>query len=103
MSGGSQPSMKRSSKLTAKAGEEASFLRFAERGDDELARYLLHCGIDNHDIDAAGDIPNAILAHYRRPSGQYDIEAVAHDWFRWPPVVARIKELRRERGEQAKA
>jgi hypothetical protein len=65
--------MKTSRKTTAKAGEEAmildSFLRFAERGDDELARYLLHCGIDHHDIDAAGDIPSAILAHYRRPSG----------------------------------
>jgi hypothetical protein len=96
--------MKNAGKTRTKADEEAtildSFLRFAERGEDELARYLMHCGINNHDIDAAGDIPSAILAHYRRPSGTYDIDAVAHDWFRWPPVVARIKELKRERGEQ---
>jgi hypothetical protein len=93
--------MKNPRKITNRAAEEAmildSFLRCAERGEDELARYLLHCGINNSDIDAAGDIPRAILAHYRRPLGNYDIDAVAHDWFRWPPVVARIKELKRER------
>jgi hypothetical protein len=93
--------MKNSRKTRTKADEEAiildSFLRFAERGEDELARYLLHCGIDNHDTDASGDIPSAILAHYRRPSGRYDMDAMVHDWFRWPSVVARIKELKRER------
>jgi hypothetical protein len=98
--------MKTSSKPTTKANQEAmileSFLDFAERGEHEIAGYLLHCGITYQDIDAAGDIPSAILAHYRQPSGHYDIDAVAHDWFRWPPVVARIKELKRERREQRK-
>ena len=39
------------------------FLDFAEgRGVDEFARFLLHCGIDQTDIDfAGGDIPRAIL------------------------------------------
>jgi hypothetical protein len=96
--------MKTSSKPTTKANQEAmileSFLRFAERSEDEVARYLLHCGITYQDIDAADDIPSAILAHYRQPSGHYDVEALVHDWFRWPPVVARIKELKRERREQ---
>jgi hypothetical protein len=96
--------MNNSRKPATKAEEEAmildSFLDFAKRGEDEVARYLLHCGITCQDIDAAGDIPSAILAHYRQPSGHYDIDAMVHDWFRWPPVVARIKELKRERSEQ---
>src|SRR5262249_52496060 len=63
-----------------------SFLDFAEKGEDEFARFLLHCGIDNNDIELAGDIQSAILEHYRRPDGTYDIDSVAHDWFRWPPM-----------------
>ena len=58
------------------AEEEAmilgSFLRFAERSEDEFARFLLHCGIDNDDINFAGDVASAILEHYRRPGGGYD-------------------------------
>ena len=77
-----------------------SFLEFAERSEDEFARFLLHCGIDNDDINFAGDIPSAILEHYRRPAGGYDLDAVAHDWFRWPPIAARVKELKREKRRQ---
>jgi len=86
------------------AEEEAmilgSFLRFAERSVDEFVRFLFHCGIDKDDVDFAGDIPSAILEHYRRPGGGYDIDAVAHDWFRWPPIAARVKELKREKRRQ---
>jgi hypothetical protein len=78
-----------------------TFLQFAERGEDEFARYFIHCGIDNYDIElAGGDIQSAILEHYRRPGGGYDIDAVAHDWFRWPPIAARVKELKREKRRQ---
>jgi hypothetical protein len=45
-----------------------SFLDFAEKSEDELTRFLLHCGIDNNDIELAGDIQSAILERYRRPS-----------------------------------
>ena len=87
-----------------RSGEEAmilgSFLDFAKKGEDELARFLLHCGINNDDIDLAGDISSAILEHYRRLDGGYDLDAVAHDWFRWPPIAARYKELRREKRRQ---
>jgi hypothetical protein len=79
------------------------FLDFQEKGVDELARYLLHCGIDHHDIDhAGGDIANAILEHYRRPGsgGGYDTDAMAHDLFRWPPIAARVKELKREQRQK---
>ena len=77
-----------------------SFLDFAKKGEDTFARFLLHCGIDKDDVDFAGDIPSAILEHYRRPGGGYDIDAVAHDWFRWPPIAARVKELKREKRRQ---
>jgi hypothetical protein len=67
------------------------------RGVDEFAKFLLQCGVDRTDIDlAGGDIPRAILEHYRRPGGGYDLDAAAHDWFRWPPIAARVKELKRE-------
>jgi hypothetical protein len=40
------------------------------------------------------------LEHYRRPDGTYDLDAAAHDWFRWPPIAARVKELKREKRRQ---
>ena len=71
------------------------FLDFAEGGQDTLAKYLLHCGIDNDDIRDAGDVQVAIFNHYRRPDGRQDIGTAAHDLARWPPIAARIKELKR--------
>jgi hypothetical protein len=73
------------------------FLDFAEEGTDQLAKYLLHCGIDEADIGHAGNVQAAILGHYRRLDGTYDIDAAAHDLARWPPIAARVKELKRER------
>jgi len=71
------------------------FIDQAEKGDDELAKYMFHCAITAQDLDAAGDNQSAILAHYRRPDGRYDIDAAAHDLMRWPPTATRIKELKR--------
>ena len=73
-----------------------SFLDFNDKGLDVFCRFLLQCGITIEDIDATGDIPSAILEHYRKPDGGYDLDAVAHYWFRWPPIAARVKELKRE-------
>jgi hypothetical protein len=76
------------------------FSDLAEDDIDELAKYLLHCGIDDADISSAGDVEAAILGHYRRLDGTYDIAAAAHDLSRWPPIAARVKELKRERRVQ---
>jgi hypothetical protein len=76
------------------------FLDFAEQGEDELCKYLLHCGIGADDVRAAGDAEKAILAHYRKPDGTPDIDAAAHDLLRWPPIAARIKEIKREKRRQ---
>jgi hypothetical protein len=70
------------------------FIDFAEEGGDELARFLIHVGIEAEDIQD-GDVERAILRHYKTTDG-YDITAVAHDLSRWPPIAARIRELRRE-------
>lgn len=71
------------------------FLEAAEKGEKELAEYLVHVGIRSEDIEAAGDAQSAILAHYRRPGGRYDIDAAAADLAQWPPIAARIEELKR--------
>ena len=100
--GGADMNKRKTKKFSAKRTEGESmilwpFLDFAEEGNDQLARYLLHCGIDGADIGHAGDVQAAILDHYRRLDGTYDIDAAAHDLFRWPPIAARVKELKRER------
>ena len=78
-----------------------SFLDFQEKGLDEFIRYLEHCGICLADIDYnGGDIGAAILENYRKPDGGYDMDAAAHDLFRWPPIAARVKELKRERWQK---
>jgi len=77
-----------------------SFLNFQDKGLDEFCRFLLHCGIDHKDLDAAAEIPSAILEHYRKPGGGYDLDAAAHDFYRWLPIAARVKELKRERWQK---
>ena len=71
------------------------FIDFAKEEGDQLAKYLIHCGIDAEDINDAGDVEKAILAHYRLASGGYDIAAAACDLDRWPPIAARVRELKR--------
>jgi hypothetical protein len=79
----------------------SSFLDFNDKGLDEFCRYLKHCGIGPDDIDYnGGDIAAAILENYRKPAGGYDLDAAAHDFFRWPPIAARVKELKRERWQK---
>jgi hypothetical protein len=92
--------------LTARQKEYevlAAFIDFHEEDPEELARYLLHCGIDSEAIEAAGgDVETAILEHYRSHSG-YDVNRVAYDLGRWPPIVAHIRELKSEQREKRAA
>jgi hypothetical protein len=82
----------------------ARFLDFQEKGLDEFCRFLKHCGITLEDIDYnGGDIAAAILENYRKPDGGCDLAAAAHDFFRWPPIAARVKELKRERWQKEAA
>lgn len=77
----------------------AVFVDAAEQGEDELARYLQHVGITPEDITEAGNAEKAILDHYRVKGG-YDVDAVAADLARYPPVAARIRELKRQKRAQ---
>ena len=43
----------------------AVFVDTAEEGDDQLARYLMHCGITPEDITRCGDVKSAILDYCR--------------------------------------
>jgi len=92
--------------LTARQKEYevlAAFIDFADEGGDQLARYLLHCGIDSEALDAAGgNVEAAILEHYRTPRG-YDIDRVAYDLARWPPIVEMVRELKAEQREKRAA
>jgi hypothetical protein len=62
--------------------------------------YISHCGITDEDMDRCGSVKAAILDHYRVPGTSadaakaYNIDRVAHDLLRWPPVVERLRELR---------
>ena len=73
------------------------FMDFAGQGEDDLAEYLFHVGIPPEAISAAGDVQSAILKHYRRRGGKYDIDTAAADLLSWPPIAARVKELKAER------
>ena len=58
-----------------------------EDGDvDGVAGLLMHAGI----VTTGSDVESAILAHYRKKDGSYDIDAAAHDLRRFPPIAARI-------------
>jgi hypothetical protein len=75
------------------------FIGFAEEGEDELAAYLRHVGIDATMIKYAGSVEKAILAHYRiGDSGNYfDLDKAANHLATWPPIAERIAELRAQR------
>lgn len=90
---------KRPSLADQKALVLGVFIDAAEQGEDELARYLQHVGITPEDITEAGNAEKAILSHYRITAG-YDVDAVAADLARYPPIAARIRELKREKRAQ---
>jgi hypothetical protein len=48
---------------------------------------------------ARGTVAPRVLAHYRMASGAFDIERAATDLGTYPPVAARIEELRAQNAE----
>ena len=65
----------------------APYLDMLEEGDhDGVAELLVHAGI----VTNGSGVEAAVLAHYRKKDGSYDIQAAAHDLRRFPPNAARI-------------
>jgi hypothetical protein len=58
------------------------------------------------DFDActgdAKQIPNIIVAHYRIAKGRYDLDRAANDLLTFPPIAARIEELKAQKVKSAK-
>jgi len=76
----------------------ASFLDLIpEKGDvDELVRFLDHCGITSADIQrAGGNWGLAVIRRYLTIDG-YDMEKAGNDLATFPPVAARLEELKGE-------
>ena len=73
----------------------AVFTDFAEQNIEKLFEYLNHCSISQEIIATAGKegITPIILGHYRIKPGLYDLDRVAADLLRWPPIAKRIAKL----------
>ncbi len=95
--------MKAKTAPKAKARETAAEQRnmilsmfFDEDNDaDGFLDLVKHCRIDL--AACAGDtmqLPNVIAAHYRLAKGRYDIARAANDLRTYPPIAARVNELR---------
>jgi len=76
--------------------EELLLNHLLDMDPDDIVDFMEHCGIDLQ-LANAENIGDLFLAHYRTPDG-YDITRAAQDLERWPPIAARIQELRDERG-----
>ncbi|MCC5973842.1 MAG: hypothetical protein JJT81_07280 [Rubellimicrobium sp.] len=59
-----------------------------------IASYISHVGFDMGAIRSAADLSAAWLAHYRLDPGTYDVTRATGDLATWPPIAARIAELR---------
>ena len=63
---------------------------------DEVCRFLIHCGITGNDITrAGGNWGVAVLRNYLTIDG-YDMEKAGQDLATFPPVAARLEELKDE-------
>jgi hypothetical protein len=80
---------------TARDDEELLLGHLLDMGPDNIVEFMEHCGIDLSEADAE-NIGDLFLAHYRTPQG-YDIARAAQDLERWPPIAARIQELKERR------
>ena len=86
----------RPGKLTA-AEQRNTILNMFFDGDDANSFIALakHCRIDLAACDGeVKQVPNVIAAHYRVAQGRYDIDRAACDLATFPPVAARIAELK---------
>jgi hypothetical protein len=72
-----------------------------DRAWRSVFEYLRHIGIDldNPRLLRDSSTRDLVLNHYRRKNG-YDCERVALDFFTFPPIAKRIRELEAQQQEQ---
>ncbi len=76
---------------------------FDDHGADGFLDLVKHCRNDLTACDGdTKQIPNVILGHYRISRGRYDIDRAANDLLTFPPVAARIAELKAQRVRREK-
>jgi hypothetical protein len=69
------------------------YIDIAKQGEGSLKPFFDHVGIPDSDVTEAADVMEAILTHYRRADGDYDIEMLRRDWTTYEPAMLRIIEL----------
>lgn len=67
-------------------------------GLQELGDYLQHVGFNICALQRPKDLSSAWLGHYRLKQGVYDVDRACADLASYPPIAARVAELRTERG-----
>jgi len=72
-----------------------TFLEDEKRGN--LTSFVRHVGFDVRVVRTSRDFFPAWLGHYRLKHGLYDVDRACNDLATWPPIAARIAELRAER------
>lgn len=61
-----------------------------------LGDFLQHVKFDINSFTDPKDFISAWLGHYRVKKGEYDGKRAINDFATWPPIAARIAELRAE-------
>lgn len=63
---------------------------------DEFVEFCEHAGFNLRVIGKPENLMPAWLGHYRIKAGAYDVDRACNDLATWPPIAARIEELKRE-------
>ena len=78
------------------------FADYADNDVDQLFEFLQHCKIDLSALSHSRQLPDLIAGHFYLAPGVYDIEALGQLWASFPPMAARIREIRAERARDHK-
>jgi hypothetical protein len=72
---------------------------FEDEDRTSLGEYIQHVGFDMNSFSDPADLISAWLGHYRLKQGVYDVDRATNDLATFPPIAARIAELKAEKGE----
>jgi hypothetical protein len=91
--------------ITAEEQRHLILSMFFDGNDgDNFLGLIDHAGIDL--AATIGDLkrlPDVILGHYRIKKGCYDLDRAAQDLLTFPPIAARIKELKAQKATRGRS